>query len=364
MARKSKSPSKPSPKPSPKPSAKQSKAHSTSSKDLGLSDLRVRLNFLAKENEKLLNQIEKNRTELNNLNESIAEVGTQVAQRSAPFRQKLMEIDSQIHEVFQTILTGRKLGKKSRKDIETIYYNLQINGLISPKLDPNGKSIFENDDSEDEPDWGSHDRRSPHQFLDEFAEDTTKPDREELKKIRQLFLRLAEVFHPDKVSDEADKEFCTEVMKEINQAYQNGDLAKLLAIEKQQNLSELINHDSSDDLTRQCTKVEAENSFLKDQLDSLKQQLKITKKSPQGTIVAQFKKITKWGGDPIGDALGEIEAQIEVIEQLHKFAIDFRDRRITIKEFLRGPEVFMQQEEMFDEDEELFEFLTSRYNSP
>lgn len=65
------------------------------------------------------------------------------------------------------------------------------------------------------------------------------------------------------------------------------------------------------------------------------------------------------GGDPIGQALGEIEAQIEIIEQLYKFAIDFRDRRITIKEFLKGPTAFRRQDDI-SEEELLLEFL-SRY---
>jgi hypothetical protein len=57
-------------------SAKSAPKSSTSTKstDLGLSDLRLRLNFLEKENEKLLKQIEKNRSELHNLNESL-EIG-------------------------------------------------------------------------------------------------------------------------------------------------------------------------------------------------------------------------------------------------------------------------------------------------
>jgi hypothetical protein len=349
MARKSKS--------SAKPTATSSKT------DLGVSELRLRLNFLEKENEKLLKQIEKNRTELNNLTESINDVGVQIAQRSAPLRQKLFDLDSQIHKIFKDIFTGRKLGKKSRKDIEEVYYHLQSDGIITPNHDFMDTQMFGADDFEDfegfddEPDWGKQQERS-HQ---DIARDFPKPDRDELKKIRQLFLRLAESFHPDKVTDEAEKEYRTEVMKEINQAYQHGDLAKLLAIEKQQELGEIINRDSSDDLTRQCARVEAENTFLNDQLTNLKQQLRLTKKTPQGSITTQFKKMQKHGVDPIEVALSEVEAQIEIIEQLHKFITDFRDRRITIKEFLRGPTALMPQQDL-SEEEMLLEFL-SRFES-
>ena len=329
----------------------------TANNELGLSDLRVRLNFLEKENSKLIKQIESNRTKLNNLNDSIKEVGIQIAQRVAPFRQKILALDEQIHAVFQEILNGRKLGKKSRKNIETVYYHLQTDGLISPKHLPTEPDVFENifkkdDDSDDEPNWDGYKGRSPHQVV----EDIPKPDRDELKKIRQLFLRLADSFHPDKVTDKAEKEYRTEIMKEINLAYQDGDLARLLAIEKQQELGAIIDRDSSDDLTRHCAKVEGENNYLKEQLETLKRQLKLTKKTQQGEMTAIFKKITKYGGDPIGEALHEIESQITAIEQMYQFVLDFRDRRITIKEFVRGPESLRQQQ--MSEEELMLEFLS------
>jgi predicted nucleic acid-binding Zn-ribbon protein len=334
--------------------ARQSKsanpAATSSQGSLGLSDLRNRLNFLEKENEKLLKQIESSRTKLNNLNESINDVGIAIAQRAAPFRQKILELDRQIHDVFKEIFAARKLGKKSRKDIESVYYHLQANGLISPQELPSGAKVFEDDD-EEEKDWRASEGRSHHGFMEDIA----RPDRDDLKKIRQLFLRLADRFHPDKVTDEVEKAFRTEVMKEINLAYQNGDLARLLEIEKQQELEALIDRDSSDDLTRHCAKVESENSFLKEQLATLKQQLKRTKKTQQGEMTAVFKRITKYGGDPIGEALCEFEAHVEVVEQLHKFVLDFRDRRITIQEFLRGPSDLMQQQ--MTEEELMLEFL-------
>lgn len=320
--------------------ARKSKiAKDNTNNELGLSDLRLRLNFLEKENTKLIKQIETNRTKLNNLNESIKDVSIQFAERVAPFRQKMEELDGQIHDVFQEIFAVSKLGKKSRRDIETVYYALQLDGVISPKHLP-VESEEDKDYFDDEPDWESYKDRSHQQTI----EDISKPDRDELKKIRQLFLRLADSFHPDKVTDQSEKEYRTEIMKEINLAYQDGDLARLLAIEKQQELGLIIDRDSSDDLTRHCAKVEAESNYLKEQLETLKRQLKLTKKTQPAQMTAVFKKITSYGGDPIGEALREFEMQIALIEQMLQFVRDFRDRRITIKEFLRGPQVVIEED--------------------
>jgi hypothetical protein len=325
--------------------------------ELGLSDLRLRLNFLEKENEKLIKQIETNKKKLDNLNESIEELGLQLIERTAPFRQKVMELDNQIHDAFAEIFTARKFGKQSKKDIESIYHHLQAGGIISPRNlaneqnseEDSPESEFGNDENEH---WHNQKKRSQPEQLP----DIPKLDREEQKKIRQVFLRLADNFHPDKVTDAAEKEARTEVMKEINLAYQNGDLARLLIIEKQQELGVLIDRDDVDDLTRQCSRVEAENEFLKSQLNDVKLELKLTKKSEGGELATAFNQMVKLGDDPIAEALSGVEEEVEIMEEMYKFVSDFRDRRITIKEFVKGP-VSLVNKHIVTEEELMLEFL-------
>ena len=343
MARKSTS----SPKRSP---VKPIKVAPTSSDGLAVSDLRLRLDFLEQDNEKLLKQIEKKRTELNNLLDRIREIGVEVAQRSAPILQKLLAMDEKIHAVFTEIFTGRKLGKQSRKNIEKIYYTLQITGLISPSRnhyqERDDRENTDDDDSWNEEDFFGNQSKSPFELEVELP----VIDRDEQKKIRQLFLRLAEVFHPDKVSNDADRDYHTEVMKEINQAYQTGDLAKLLAIEKQHQIGEIIDRNSEDDLARRCARIEQENEFLNSQFTSLKQEIRQVKNTPQGSIVGEYKKLTKIGMDPIGELVAESEAQMETITEIYQFVADFRDKKITVKDFMKGPSIFQQMQETSAEE--------------
>ncbi len=317
---------------------------------LAISDLRLRLEFLERDNEKLLKQIEKKRTELNNLLDRIREIGTEVAQRSAPILQQLLELDGKIHAVFTEIFTRKKLGKQTKKNIQKIYYTLQISGLISPSAMPDD-SLDEPEDLDDQDDWDAEDFFGrQRQSAVNFEVESPQIDRDELKKIRQIFLKLADVFHPDKTLDDADREYRTEVMKEINQAYQAGDLAKLLAIEKQHQMGELIDRDSEDDLTRRCAKIEQENEFLNSQFANLKQEIRATKNTPQGSIVAEYRKMTKAGVDPIGELVAETESQIEIIAEIHQFVIDFRDRKMTIKDFMKGPSVFQNIQQVSPEE--------------
>ncbi len=322
-----------------------------SSDGLAVSDLRIRLEFLERDNEKLLKQIEKKRTELSNLLDRIREIGVEVAQRSAPVLKQLLELDEKIHAVFTEIFTKKKLGKQSRKNINRIYYTLQMSGLISP-------SKISYEDADEPEDWDDPEAEwNADDFFGSGSRSRFQPepespsiDRDEQKKIRQLFLRLADVFHPDKVLEDDKREYYTEVMKEINQAYQAGDLAKLLAIEKQHQMGEVIDRNSEDDLTRRCAQIELENDFLNSQFANLKQEIREAKSTPQGSMVAEYKKLTKKGIDPIGEMVSETEEQIEVITELYQFVTDFRDKKMTIKDFMKGPSFFQQMQQASAEE--------------
>jgi hypothetical protein len=333
-------------------SAKKTAHIPTSESTLAISDLRLALEFLERENHKLLGKIEKKRTELNNLLDRIREIGVEVSQRSLPILQQILDLDRQLHAAFDEIFAGRKLGKQTRKNIERVYANLQAAGLISPR---NARSTKFSADEEDEPDpaaerpdweWNHSQERSPFE-----SESATKPDRDELKKIRQLFLRLAEVFHPDRTADPKLRKYHTEVMQEINQAYQSGDLAKLLAIEQKHQLGEIIDRKDPNDLLRRYQQIEREHEFLKSQFEQLKLEVRATKNTEQGSMVAEYQKLTKAGYDPIGELVTETQSQLETIADVYAFVLDFRDRRITIKDFMKGPPSFqtISEEELFEE---------------
>jgi predicted nuclease with TOPRIM domain len=322
---------------------------------LAITDLRLRLEFLERDRQKLIGKIEKKRTELNNLIDRIREISVEVSQRSAPIMQQLLELDGKMHAVFAEIFTGRKLGKQTRKNIEAVYANLQASGLISPRRRSQPEQSHQRDVTADPPDETDGEwRKQPGSFM--FEDESPKLDRDELKKIRQIFLRLAEVFHPDKVSDPQMSKYHTEVMQEINQAYQSGDLAKLLAIEKKYQMGEIIDLHNEDDLLRRCAKIEQENEILQDQFENLKLELRLTKKTQQGSMVTEYRKLAKAGYDPIGELIAQTEVQVNTVAEIYQFVVDFRDRRITIKDFMKGPSSFQVMSEI-DEDDLYIEFF-------
>ena len=76
-------------------------------------------------------------------------------------------------------------------------------------------------------------------------------------------------------------------------------------------------------------------------------------------MVRASRACEKDGIDPIEQMLEEMKLQVQSTEKVYNFVRDFRDKKITVKEFLRGPARNMgsSPEEMEDILEQLLEQL-------
>ncbi len=339
------------------PKKTSSPSQNTSTTVLALSSLHIRLEALDKEHQRLLKQIKKKKTELNNFVEQMRSLGTDIFNRCTPSFHKLADLDQEIHSLFAEIFATRKLGKQSKKDIEGIYKTLQLAGIISPKrnhqdIDSELDEVLE--DNEDSPSDEPNYHRHPE--TEENVEFPARNKTDAARKIREIFLSLAEIFHPDKAKNSETQLRHTEIMKEINKAYQEGDLARLLEIERQHQLGEIIDNNSEDDLNRKCSRLEQHNKLLKTQYDKLKRELAEVKHTPQGTMVSDCRKAVKVGIDPVSQMLEEVECEIEKISAIRDFVKHFRQEKITIKEFISGPSILqeMSRESMEDLLEQMF----------
>ncbi|MEM7556141.1 MAG: J domain-containing protein, partial [Cyanobacteria bacterium P01_A01_bin.84] len=334
---------------------------------LALSSLHARLEELEKENLWLLKQIKRKRTELNNFVEQMRSLGTEIFTRSAPSLNRVTEINQEIHALFAEIFTTRKFGKKSKKDVEAVYRNLQMAGIISPNRNAFTKDEFgdeeedfvdseSREDENDSPPFGAgfYEDSGNYQQSENDSSSTDEEPQKDSKSIRKAFLRLAEIFHPDKVKDDETQIEYTEIMKEINSAYQEGDLARLLEIEKQHQVGEKISGGGENGLSKKCNLLDQDNEFLKEQYENLKQELRLLKRTPEGTMVSDFRKAKKEGIDPIAMMIEQVQSEVEIISSIRDFVKDFRDKKISIKEFLNGPPILRQMqmqrmEDLFDE---------------
>ncbi len=157
--------------------------------------------------------------------------------------------------------------------------------------------------------------------------------------MRQTFLKLASLFHPDKVTDTEQQIYHNEIMKEVNRAYEEGDVARLLEIERQHHLQENIELKNSgkSEMERLCLQRERDNELLATQYENLKRELRIARSSPEGEMVKEYRAAKKQGLDAVAEMVSELKAELQSLENIRDFVRDFRDKKITIKEFLAGP---------------------------
>ncbi len=59
--------------------------------------------------------------------------------------------------------------------------------------------------------------------------------------------------------------------------------------------------------------------------------------SPEGEMVKEYRAAKKQGLDAVAEMVSELKLQLQALENIRNFVRDFRDKKITIKEFLAGP---------------------------
>ncbi|MEM9541296.1 MAG: molecular chaperone DnaJ [Cyanobacteria bacterium P01_E01_bin.42] len=347
---------------------KKTKATSKVNSELALSSFHLRFEELEKDHQWLLKQIKRKRKELTNFLEQMQGIAVEIARRSRPFHEKLIELDREIHTIFEEIFTTRKFGKQSRKKIEKVYRMLQMMGTISPKRQGRGEDEEALDEEEffqtDEDEEFNYDFNAGRHERQENTPPQHENSHEDLKQMRQSFLRLASIFHPDKVVDGENKEDYEEIMKEVNRAYEEGDMARLLELERQYELDKSIarGNASSSEIERQCDRMEKNNQMLKVQYENIKTELRWMRRTPEGEMVKEYRSLVRQGFDPIEEIVAEAENHIEAVEEIRDFVADFRDKKITIKDFLKGPNFGQPQIVKIDGDmlDELLEELIRR----
>lgn len=328
---------------------------SGSNTSLSLSELHERKAGLEREHQWLLKQIKRKRTELKNFLDRMQSIATEMFHQAEPLAQEMMKLDEEIHSLFQAILQ-QKWGKKTLRQLEEIYLSLQWGGLLSSKL--------KNKKQEEEDFWQELEYEEEEET---FAQTETRGESAfrspQAKQIRQTFRRLAEIFHPDKAIDAQTQKHHTEIMKEINRAYGEGDLARLLEIEAHHQQGKILSQEgeTKTDLERLCEKLESENKLLKTQYENLKQELNFTKHTPSGEMVKDYRACVKEGIDPIEQMLAQGQKELQDLENIRNFVRDFQEKKITLKEFLQGPESSSKPNpEEIEELEEMLGELLSR----
>lgn len=274
---------------------------------LALDDKPRRIYHLNRDRSNLLDRVVQITATRSHLIATIDRIDRLIKTSTADLNHQGAELDRSIHKLFTAALNRPKLGVKTRVAIEDIYRSLQ-GTIVSFNLS--------------EPDRipQAQEQAQHYHWTPPIQPESTEIDPELKQKIRVVYLRLASLYHPDKHPGSV---YHAQLMQEINAAYDRGDLAQLLEIERgdARNLSAAV--DPTAELLDQI-------QYLKRQIDSQLSENRQLKNSP----TYQIWELIENDRDPIGNLIQRLAAQVELMRSLSKILTDFCNKKIGVKDLL------------------------------
>jgi hypothetical protein len=308
---------------------------------LELRETSSRLLALLRERQKLLANVTRKKGKLEKLLATLDAQHAQMAQMAStaqPLIAQGQAIDREVHGLFAAILARPSLKRKDRRLIQDLYEMLQLDGILSPTPSPDD-DIFDFDDvsgqkSSEFPAGGfppSPDPTGESPSARRSAGSTATA-------MRNLFRRLATAIHPDKAQDVDSREKRTEAMKEVTRAYQDGDLARLIELEKVWLAGASQGPGSDEDETdRRCSSLEQTNRELKRQLKELDTKMRELKRSAPAEFATALGLGGRHGDAQLSGMLSTLEREVEAMRETRAFVQSFVDGKITCAQFVAGP---------------------------
>ncbi len=296
------------------------KTHSLSFSDLSVSHFQALIDQLQEQRLELLDKIKKKQNQLERFYQHRELFAVDINQHLQPILQNIDRLDHEIHHLFQQILSQRNLSEKKYQKILSIYHQLQEFGFIDNRI-PAKNSV------------GS----SPTNELEQLDNQPVEYRRE--IPIRQKFLQLAAIFHPDKALNPETRQAYTEIMKEINHAYQESSLVKLLDIEaKYKDLfRESQRTTFGRDIKQQYLDLRKECSFLKKQYHQLKIEWRSQTETPEGKTIKRYQSLKKKNIDPMESIMVDAKIRKQQLQDIRDFVKAFHEGKISWKTFLQEP---------------------------
>ncbi len=287
--------------------------------------------------------IRRKRSEKSRLEREMAELETELL----PLQEREAEVDrldAGLHDLLQRAGQEPKLSRKARSIVARIYVELQEAEILSfrneadracscPSCAPNGAQRPDAPpdappDAEPEsgprPDYFGQEPPPGAEFAEHQSAGAHQGERDQT--LRQLYKKLALKFHPDRANDD-ERERHARIMRDVNGAYHEMDIERLLELSRELGVSVAELKSSSGVLDE-----------LVQQYEVIKEEVRHLRATLLGALVIDTRRARRFGAPlPLVEIEDMITERAEALEKIHRFVLDFLDGRMSVEEFARGP---------------------------
>lgn len=306
------------------------------------SPAQLRLEALQHEHERLLRDITKKRSMRDVVERDARDAASAIAARVMPLREAFGATLKELQAIFSGLLgEDSHLSKRDKARVRRLYARL-LPDLAGDRDDDEPRS--DPAEAGDGPGWDS--------IPDDGSEagySAHKPDEKNTGVLRALFRKLAIALHPDRVQDPSEREQLTSVMKEVTRAYESGDVARLVEIERAW-LARGAAPEQESDVARRVTELLSANKELRRQLRALTAELKEIKQSVPGLASSRRRGARSSAvRAELDEMVEQMERELSELRGLRDFARRFADGEMSVTEFLLGPDLGHDDDDPLDQ---------------
>jgi len=325
------------------------------SASLSVASASQRLLSLQRQHQTLLRKITSKQKDIERLKRLVEDAQHELQERVEPIAARCRRTNEEIWSLFEGLLASVPT-KRGRRAVREVFHALISQGVLMPvDADDDDDAFGANENAA----WGQEAAAEPPPQSESESEPQPQPQpgrggysaaprgaepgRHTLKAV---FKRLALALHPDRTQDPKEKLARTALMQSVTQAYQTGDLASLLRLERTSAAPQAPA--AAPDEAAQCLGLERVLEELRVQLSELKHEARQLERSE----ALQFFSADVAGrpGKSLDRFIRTLEAELDELTRIRDFVASFRDKEISLDEFLCGP-VFQFGGAEFDFDD-------------
>ena len=218
---------------------------------------------------------------------------------SGQMMSKMAQMDKLRLEIVELVQQMKKIKGLSRADkaaLKDMEQQFSSGDMFGENFKAYQEKTADMDTDDFEANFDENERARMRDMFETFA---VKPDKEEQKDIRKIFINLSQKFHPDKATSKKDEEEYHQMMQQINEAYQAGDIQTLLELEQlflTENLDlSKVQSWTVDVLDQEIKRLKRDVGFIESQIARNSLELKNLRASDLGQMLTDMKRADKHG---------------------------------------------------------------------